>query len=96
MRNRAWSTPSWGEPDCGQWLQTQNQSANEWLLGFLSGMSLTWAAEGKRPAHPLSALSSVEEPPPWMSSFCRANPRETIGRGAIILFFELVRRQEGR
>ena len=92
----AWGAPSWGEPDCGQWLQAQNANARDWLLGFLSGLSVAWAAEGKTPARPMSALSSVEEPFVWMNNFCRANPREAIGRGAITLFFELARRQEGR
>lgn len=38
----------------------------------------------------------VEEPFTWMDSFCRANPRESVGRGAIVLFFELVKRKDGR
>lgn len=92
----AWSTPAWGEPDCGQWLQARNADARDWLLGFLSGLSVAWAAEGKTPARPMSALSSLEEPVIWMNNFCRANPREVVGRGAIILFFELARRREGR
>ena len=92
----AWGTPSWGEPGCSEWLQAQNTGARDWLLGYLSGMSLAWAGEGKTPAQPLKALDSVEEAFIWMDNFCRANPREAMGRGAIILFFELVRRKEGR
>ena len=92
----AWSTPSWGEPDCRQWLQAQNTGARDWLLGYLSGMSIAWAAEGKTPARPLKALASVEEPFIWMDNFCRANPQEALGRAAVILFFELVVRTEAR
>ena len=92
----AWSTPSWGEPDCGEWLQARSSNAKDWLVGYLSGMSLAWAAEGRTPAQPLTALTSPEEPFIWMGNYCRANPRESIGRGATILFFELVRRKEGR
>lgn len=92
----AWGAPAWGEPDYGRWVQGQNAVAKDWLLGFLSGLSVAWAAEGRTPARPMNALSSVDEPFTWMNHFCRANPREAIGRGAIILFFELARRQEGR
>ena len=78
------------------WLQAPNSSARDWLLGYLSAVSLTWAAEGKASAQPLRALFTVDEPFIWMDNFCRANPWESIGRGAIVLFFELVARQEGR
>ena len=90
------SAPEWGEPNCAQWLQRQDARTRDWLLGFLSGLGLAWAAEGRTPPRPLNALSSVDEPFVWMNDFCRDHPREAIGRGAIVLFFELARRQEAR
>jgi hypothetical protein len=92
----AWAAASWGEPDCDEWQYVGSTNLKDWLLGYLSGMNVAWAAEGRTPARPLTALSSVEEPFVWMDRYCRANPRESIGRGAIVLFFELVRRKEGR
>jgi hypothetical protein len=84
------------EPDCGAWLTTRSSDVKDWVLGYLSGMNLVWNAEHKTPAEPLTALSSLDEVFSWMDVYCRANPRQSLGRGAIVLFFELVRRKESR
>jgi len=87
---------SLGEPECGAWLTTPSSDAKAWVLGYLSGMNLVWRAEQKLPAEPLAALSSPEEVFSWMDTYCRANPRRSLGRGGIILFFEFVKRKEAR
>jgi hypothetical protein len=84
------------EPDCGAWLTTRSSDVKEWLLGYLSGMNLVWNAEQRTPAEPLAALSSLDEVFSWMDIYCHANPQHYLGRGAIVLFFELVKRREGR
>ena len=68
----------------------------DWVLGYLSGMNLVWNAEHKTPAEPLSALSSLYELFAWMDLYCHSNPQQHLGRGAIVLFFEHVRRKEGK
>lgn len=84
------------EPDCGVWLTTRNSNVKDWVLGYLSGMNLVWNAEHKTPAEPLTALSSLDEVFSWMDIYCRTYPQQSLGRGAIVLFFELVKRKEGR
>lgn len=84
------------EPDCGGWLATRSPDLKDWVLGYLSGMNLVWNAEQKTPAEPLTALSSLDEVFAWMDVYCHANPQQHLGRGAIVLFFELVKRKEGR
>ena len=84
------------EPGCRAWLETRSSDARGWILGYLSGMNLAWNAENKTPSEPLAALSSLDEVFSWMDVYRRANPRQHVGRGAIVLFFELVRRKEGR
>jgi len=84
------------EPDCGVWLKTRSPDVKDWVLGYLSGMNLVWNAEHKTPAEPLTALASLDEVFSWMDAYCHANPQQYLGRGAIVLFFELVKRKEGR
>ena len=84
------------EPDCGVWLTARGSDVQDWVLGYLSGMNLVWNAEHKTPAEPLTALASLDEVFSWMDIYCHANPQQRLGRGAIVLFFELVKRKEGR
>jgi hypothetical protein len=41
-------------------------------------------------------LSSQEEVFTWLNTHCRANERQLLGHALIVLFFELVKRKEGR
>jgi hypothetical protein len=84
------------EPDCGEWLTKRSPDVKDWVLGYLSGMNLVWNAEHKTPAEPLTALSSLDEVFAWMDVYCHAYPQQSLGRGAIVLFFDLVTRKEGR
>ena len=84
------------EPDCGMWLTTRSPDVKDWVLGYLSGMNLVWNAERKTPAEPLTALTSLDEVFSWMDFYCHTNPQQYLGRGAIVLFFELVKRKEGK
>ena len=84
------------EPDCRMWLTSSGPELQDWSVGFLSGMNLVWNAEHKVPAEPLSMLSSREEVFVWLNSHCRANERQPLARALIVLFFELVKRKEGR
>jgi hypothetical protein len=60
---------------------TPSSDAKAWVLGYLSGMNLVWRAELKLPAEPLAALSSPGEVFFWMDTYCRTNPRRSLGRG---------------
>lgn len=84
------------EPDCGMWLTARSSDVKDWVLGYLSGMNLVWNAERKTPAEPLAALTSLDEVFSWMDFYCHTNPQQYLGRGAIVLFFELVKRKEGK
>jgi hypothetical protein len=84
------------EPDCRMWLASSGPELRDWAVGYLSGMNLVWNAEHKVPAEPLSMLSSREEVFAWLNAHCRANDRQPLGRALIVLFFELVKRKEGR
>jgi hypothetical protein len=84
------------EPDCNMWLAARGPQLKDWALGYLSGMSLVWNAEHKAPAEPLSEISSREEVFTWLNGYCRANPQQPLGRALIVLFFEMVKRKEGR
>jgi hypothetical protein len=84
------------EPDCGMWLASSGPVLKDWAVGYLAGMNLVWNADHKVPADPLSMLSSREEVFTWLNAHCRANVRHSLGHALIVLFFELVRRKEGR
>jgi len=84
------------EPDCRMWLTSTRPELKDWAVGYLSGMNLVWNAEHKAPAEPLSMLSSREEVFTWLNAHCRANASQPLGRALIVLFFELVKRKEGR
>lgn len=84
------------EPDCRMWLAANGPELKDWAVGYLSGMNLVWNAEHKVPAEPLSMLSSREEMFAWLNAYCRANAPQPLGRALIVLFFELVKRKEGR
>lgn len=84
------------EPDCRMWLTSSGPGLKDWAVGYLAGMNLVWNAELKVPTDPLSMLSSKEEMFIWLNAHCRANERQLLARALIVLFFELVRRKEGR
>ena len=84
------------EPDCRMWLSSSGPELKDWAVGYLSGMNLVWNAEHKVPAEPLSMLSSRDEVFVWLNAHCRANERQPLARALIVLFFELVKRKEGR
>jgi hypothetical protein len=73
-----------------------NRSAQCSRVAALSRMNLVWNTEHKVPAEPLSMLSSSEEVFVWLNAHCRANARQPLARALIVLFFELVKRKEGR
>lgn len=84
------------EADCRVWLTSSGPELKVWAVGYLSGMNVVWNAEQKAPANPLSMLSSREEVFTWLNAYCRANEPQPLGRALIVLFFELVKRKEGR
>jgi hypothetical protein len=93
---KALASGSEREPDCRMWLTASRPELKDWAVGYLSGMNLVWNAEHKMPAEPLSMLSSREEVFTWLNAHCRTNASQPLGRALIVLFFELVKRKEGR
>ena len=74
-----------GEPDCGKWINQNSIPNKAWLLGFLSGVNITFK-DSK------DALGKVnaEQTYLWMDNYCKKNPLEQLATGAIDLYVELV------
>jgi len=83
-----------GGYDCGQWVKRSQQPARKalqeaWLLGFLSGMNVTYELAGSGPRDPLGTLNSADQAFVWMDNFCQANPLRQLDGAALELFAEL-------
>lgn len=82
------STKTFGNPDCGAWVNPASKYATlgnrAWLTGFLSG--LNWDEYYKKA---LNKVSSAEQIFLWMDNYCKTNPLEKVGSGAKILMEEL-------
>ena len=79
-----------GGGGCGQWSISRaeprpsvNEAANfGWLMGFLSGLASGTGVNVLVGVAPQSIAF-------WMDKYCRANPSNKVGTGAITLFNEL-------
>ena len=79
-----------GPIDCGSWFLAEQRLQNHsWLDGYLSGVSMTWAALKQRPQDPLSEIKNSNQAYLWMDSYCKANPLSHVHVGAAVLWAEL-------
>jgi hypothetical protein len=82
-------TDGFGNSSCGKWLAAKNDSAarygaEQWLLGFVSGMN--WAvAVGKRPQ---ARLVDNDAAMAFVDHYCAANPLHTVAFAAAALVQE--------
>jgi hypothetical protein len=91
----AFSQTTFGRTDCGKWLTNPDgaKTLNKaWLLGYLSGLSVSGIAKND----PFDALSSAAQAYVWMDNFCKANPLSDISEGGAKLFAELTEKAKAR
>lgn len=84
---------SFGNSDCGEWINKSNDYRKAWLLGYLSGANAMFeAVRDKRKAvpNPLGSLRSAEQAYLWMNTYCQKNPLSSVADGADILIVELI------
>ena len=79
-----------GRPDCGVWLSKQRETDKAWLLGYVSGISLSEMGGLSGARDPFGKISSVEQIYIWMNNYCQKNPLKNVGDGAFSLYLELL------
>ena len=77
---------TFGKPDCGRWINQPDDLYKAWLTGYLSGINTVASGNSY---DPLDQLSSAEQAYLWMDNYCRANPLNDVGAGAVKLYREL-------
>jgi hypothetical protein len=80
-----------GSHDCGTWV-VDSSRAKSWLLGYLSGLNAA-TASAERNYDPLGKVTSAAQIYLWMDNYCKANPLDTVGDGALDLYLELIARR---
>ncbi len=78
-----------GGADCGQWLNDKRSTDKTWALGYISGLNTMYSAT--RGEDPLNKVNSAEQIYVWLDNYCKNNPLETVARGGINLFAELLK-----
>ena len=79
-----------GRPDCGVWLSKQKETDKAWLLGYVSGISMSEQGGLSGRSDPLGKISSAEQIFIWMNNYCQKNPLKNVGDGAFSLYLELL------
>ena len=79
-----------GRPDCGLWLSQQRETDKAWLLGYVSGISMSEQGGLSGRSDPLGKISSAEQIFIWMNNYCQKNPLKNVGDGAFSLYLELL------
>ena len=86
----AFAQTTLGQPDCGRWIDAKggNPTYKTWLYGFLTALNLSeMGSKGAKDV--LSYLSSTAQVDAWMNNYCKANPLDSVGVGAMKLYMEL-------
>jgi hypothetical protein len=81
---------TFGDPDCGRWVEEKTAPRKAWLLGYLSGLNLSGIEKGD----PLDKLASAEQAFAWMDNYCRQHPLNLLSEGGNALFAELIRKAQ--
>ncbi len=80
----------YGAPTCGAWLGRPSVGKKQWLLGYMSGLSIYHSQLRQAPSDPLGRSSgTAKEIYAWMDSYCRDNPLKRVDEGGSRLFEEL-------
>jgi len=80
---------AFGNFDCGQWVTSKTEPRKAWLLGFMTGMSVS--TYYSNPAHGdwLNKANSADQMFVFVDNYCQKNPLHKIESAAIELYFEL-------
>jgi hypothetical protein len=68
-----------GLMSCGSWTAHRSLNAQQWVLGFLSGVGLAGQADA---IDPLSG-TDAEAVWAWIDNYCRSNPLKQIADAAV-------------
>ena len=78
-----------GNVDCGRWVKNQTAINKTWVAGFVSGLSLQYAATNPNARDPLGDLTSFEQINVWLDNWCRDNPLKDASIGLYFMFEQL-------
>jgi hypothetical protein len=88
------TTTIYGSPNCGEWVTEKGNDrllSRTWLIGYMSGINITWDVTGKKPIeNALSVISSTAQVFVWMDNYCRDHPLDKVSEAGMTLFFELL------
>jgi hypothetical protein len=92
-----WAATAYGIRDCGEWInrgkiEYEQLAVEEWLSGFMSGLSVMHELNGQK-GNPLSKTKSTEQIYLWMDNYCLKNPLNDISGGGVALFVELMKKK---
>jgi hypothetical protein len=90
--SRSEKVTEYGTPFCSEWNRTPSAGQKGWLMGYLSGLNAASEKIEYIPRDPLHALGNGANAFIWMDSYCRSNPEKSVSTGAVVLFFELVKK----
>jgi hypothetical protein len=90
---------TFGNRDCGIWLQKDNDylrmGTEGWLLGYLSGQNkVINTLKKEKNGDVLGKVNSANQILLWMNNYCTANPLSDIATGADKLMVELMKREQ--
>ncbi|WP_019447001.1 hypothetical protein [Cupriavidus sp. BIS7] len=79
---------SFGNTDCGTWINKSSPAQRVWLNGYMSALNAIMYAKIGRDA--LKPIQSAEQLHAWMDNYCRAHPLKMVDEGAFMLLDELL------
>lgn len=80
---------AFGNFDCGQWVTSKNEPRKAWLLGFMTGMSLSTHFSNPSFGDWLGKANSADQMFVFVDNFCQKNPLNKIESAAVELYLEL-------
>lgn len=78
-----------GNHDCGQWVNSKTETRKSWLIGFMSGMSLSTHYSNPSFGDWLGKANSVDQMFVFVDNFCQKNPLNKLESAAVELYLEL-------
>lgn len=78
-----------GSKDCGEWIRSPTDAKRQWLIGYMSGLSIMHTLNDRK-SDPLEKINSADQIYLWMDNYCRKNPLNRVTLGGVELFLELM------